>query len=368
MKKIFYFLTVILAVAIVSCDSDDSSNGGDTNDYDRTPLLTNIADHIIIPSFTDLNTELGLMVSAKNEFISNPNQSSLDNLRASWLTSYKVWQFVEMFNIGKAEEIQYGFQMNVYPVSVSDIENNISSESYDLTHPNNNDAVGFPTVDYMLYGVESSDQEIINKYSTNTDADKYKNYLSDIIDQMKSLTESVLNDWTSSYRDTFVASTSNSASSSTNKLVNDFIYYYEKSLRTNKVGIPAGVFSPTPLPEKVEALYKDNASKELSLDAINAVQDFFNGKHYNSFGNGEGLKSYLNAIGETGLSNSINEKLDNARQKVHLLEDSFYNQVMTDNTKMTVAFDALQEVVVLLKVNMLQAFGISVDYIDADGD
>ena len=35
---------------------------------------------------------------------------------------------------------------------------------------------------------------------------------------------------------------------------------------------------------------------------------------------------------------------------------------------MTEAFDALQLIVVSLKVDMLQAFNISVDYVDADGD
>ena len=32
------------------------------------------------------------------------------------------------------------------------------------------------------------------------------------------------------------------------------------------------------------------------------------------------------------------------------------------------SYDELQKVVVLLKVDMLQAFDISTDYVDADGD
>lgn len=35
---------------------------------------------------------------------------------------------------------------------------------------------------------------------------------------------------------------------------------------------------------------------------------------------------------------------------------------------MTQAYDALQMAVVYLKVDMVQAFNISVDYVDADGD
>ena len=35
---------------------------------------------------------------------------------------------------------------------------------------------------------------------------------------------------------------------------------------------------------------------------------------------------------------------------------------------MTKAYDELQKAVVLLKVDMLQAFNVNVDYVDADGD
>ncbi|NRA94125.1 MAG: peptidase M75 superfamily protein, partial [Psychroserpens sp.] len=42
--------------------------------------------------------------------------------------------------------------------------------------------------------------------------------------------------------------------------------------------------------------------------------------------------------------------------------------VETDNTKMTEAYDALQAAVVLLKVDMIQAMNISIDFVDADGD
>ena len=59
-------------------------------------------------------------------------------------------------------------------------------------------------------------------------------------------TNEVIDSWTS-YRDVFVSSTENTATSSINKLTNDFIYYYEK-VRANKIGIPAG-FSNDVLPD-----------------------------------------------------------------------------------------------------------------------
>ena len=68
------------------------------------------------------------------------------------------------------------------------------------------------------------------------------------------------------------------------------------------------------------------------------------------------------------LVNLINNQLDEARAKISILDDNYFDQINNDNTKMTQAYDALQKVVVLIKIDMLQAFNISVDYVDADGD
>lgn len=368
MKKIFSVL--VLTLFIVACSSSDDTpttpNGGES--FDRAGMLRNLADNLIIPAYQDLSTKLNALGTSKDNFVATPNQTNLDALRSDWLTAYKAWQHVEMFNIGKAEEILYHFQMNIYPVSTTDVENNIANGNYDLTHPNNNDAVGFPALDYMLYGIATTDVDIIEKYDTNADASKYKNYLSDLIDQMKLLTQEVVSDWTTVYRDIFVAGTSNTATSAANKFVNDFIFYYEKGLRANKIGIPAGNFSTTPLPEKVEAFYNQEVSKELAIEALNAVQNVFNGTQFGGSATGESFKTYLTFLNRVELATMINNQFNTARGKIQELNANFYTQVNTDNTKMTQAYDALQAGVILLKVDMLQAFNISVDYVDADGD
>ena len=43
-------------------------------------------------------------------------------------------------------------------------------------------------------------------------------------------------------------------------------------------------------------------------------------------------------------------------------------QIEFNNTDMLLTKDAIQLLVVYFKVDMLQALGVSVDYVDADGD
>ena len=106
----------------------------------------------------------------------------------------------------------------------------------------------------------------------------------------------------------------------------------------------------------------------MALDALQAVEDFFNGKHYNGSLTGESFKSYLQYLDRNDIYVSTTDQFNSARIEINNLSNNFSNQINTDNTKMTKAYDELQKAVVLLKVDMLQAFSINIDYVDADGD
>lgn len=370
MKRIFL---IGLLFYLISCGSDDDNVGPDSGDnFDRQSMLINWADNIIIPIYEDLDGQMNQLLSAKDNFIAGPDQSSLENLREAWFSAYKIWQHAEMFHIGKAEELNYRFQMNVYPTSESDIQNNIQRGTYDLEHPNNNDAVGFPALDYLIHGLDADDSELLTYYISKQEATSYKTYISDLVDQMGSMTSKVLEDWKTGFRDQFVSQSSNTATSSVNEQTNHFIQYYEKVFRANKIGIPAGVFSNKPLPEKVEAFYRKDVSKALAQEAFNAIRDFFIGKSYKFNEQGSSYDDYLiflNTIrnGEN-LSALINNQLNMAEVKINALDNDFYQQIRSNNVRMLETYDEVQKAVVLLKVDMLQAFDIRVDFVDADGD
>ena len=360
-------LLLIFTFWVSACNNSDSDNL-DLN-FDRSALLINWADNIIIPAYNSFKDNLAELQSSSNEFKNNINENTLELLREKWIKAYKSWQHIEMFNIGKAEEIYYASKMNVYPADIIRINSNIESGNYDFNNANNNSAQGFPTLDYLLYFKGSDGTQVIDKF-LSTEGDKHMSYLINVVNQMVINTEIVVNDWPT-YRDTFVKSTENTATSSVNKLTNDFIFYYEKGLRANKIGIPAGIFSAAPITENVEAYYNQNISKILILEAIDAVHNFFLGKAFNSNSKGDSFKTIIETLTnntESNLGNIIDNKLSDAKTKINDLNENFVTQIESDNTTFLRTYDAIQEVVVLLKVDMLQVLNINVDYADADGD
>jgi len=372
MRSVSNVLILSFLLVFVACNSDDDGSPSSSDNFDRQTLLVNWSENIIIPVYEDLQTELSELQTAAKDFNDSSNVSTLNSLREEWLEAYKVFQYAEMFNIGKAEELNFQFLMNVYPTNTNDIENNIASGNYDLSIPNNNDAVGFPALDYLLHGLGETDAEILSFYNSDANAANRKKYLKDLVDLMNSLTSDILSDWKNNFKTEFIERFGNTTTGSVNLMTNDFIFYYEKLFRANKIGIPAGVFSSTPLPDRVEALYRKEVSKELANEAFKAIRNFFNGVSYLDQSNGTGYDDYLNFLntirdGEN-LSTVINNQFNSAQIKINGLDNNFYFQVKNDNTAMLETYDEIQKAVVLLKVDMLQAFDINVDFVDADGD
>ena len=354
-------------------NSGQSNTGQNSNDdsqssFDRSKMLEFTVDKIIIPAFDDLEAKLNDLKSSYNKFNSDMTDNNLDDLRNKWLLSYKAWQHVEMYDIGKAMKDYYAFKSNVYPVDTVRVKVNIEKGEYDLNNPNNYDSQGFPTMDYLLYGLDKDTSKVINHFKNDQ---KISNYLGKIIDEIISTTASVNSDWKST-KEEFVKSIENSASSNLNMLINDFIYYYEKRFRANKFGIPGGVFSSSALPDRVEGYYSKIYSKELSLEAFSSIKNFFNGiSHENKDISGTGLKSYLDFLDPNKtqlLSDEINNQFNVAENSINELNNNFSEQTSTGLLKLLTTYDNIQKAVVLLKVDMLQILNINVDYVDADGD
>ena len=349
-------------------NTSQNSNDDSQSSFDRSKMLEFTVDKIIIPAFDDLEAKLNDLKNSYSMFNSDMTENNLDDLRNKWLLSYKAWQHVEMYDIGKAMEDYYAFKGNVYPVDTVRVKVNIEKGEYDLNNPNNYDSQGFPTMDYLLYGLDNDISKVINHYKNDQ---KISNYLGKIIDELVSTTSSVNSDWKST-KDEFVKSIENSATSNLNMLINDFIYYYEKRFRANKFGIPGGVFSSSALPDRVEGFYSKIYSKELAQEAFTSIKNFFNGiSHENKDVIGTGVKSYLDFLDSNKsklLSDDINNQFTVAENSINELNDNFSMQVKDGLIKLLTTYDEIQKAVVLLKVDMLQILNINVDYVDADGD
>ncbi len=377
LEKSKSILTFILAVVLSSCGGSDEPSPIDDDSKDREAILIHWADNIIKPSYGNFSSKLDLMVSKADAFTASPNNSSLLEFRSAWLTAYSEWQKVELFEFGPADKYTLRNFFNIYPTDVSGIAANINDPSVNLDLPASYARQGFPALDYLINGTGNDDAAILQYYTTDADAAKRLAYVDKVVSRMATLLSNVVTEWNGAYRDTFVASTGLDIGSSMGAVVNAYVLYYERYIRSGKIGIPAGVIGTmvgTPYPEKVEAYYKRDISKSLVKTAHQAVIDFFNGKSINGGAEGPSLKSYLDGLDAkdtssgTLLSTIINNQFSTINNKVDLLSSDFYNQIQTNNQAMVDVFTNMQTEVRYLKVDMTSAMSITITYTDNDGD
>ena len=370
MKKFLFLSLAIVAISFFGCGDDGDSKPVDN--FDRSVMLINWADNIIVPAYEASVASLTALETAAQNFRQDATAENLEAVQTTWLAAYRDWQRSGMFQLGKAEELLLIELMNLYPTDFAGIEANIAGGNYNLDLPSQTTRQGFPALDYLLYGIGADNAEVLAAFQDAGTGEGYREYVLAAASKMRQNMETVLSDWKNGYRDTFVGNAGSDANASTDRMTNDFIFYYEKHLRAGKVGIPAGVFSGDKLAGNVEAFYNKNVSKELLLVGLDAMQDFFNGVSYDGAVTGASMNAYLEELGSTKsdspLATVINDQFDEARTVINGLGNDFAQIVDNDNISMLRAYDALQLNVVNIKVDMLQAMCISVDYIDGDGD
>ena len=192
MKKI---VIIFLSTLFFWGCSDSGPSGSEKDNFDRQAILQNWADNITIPALEAFASEAENLKDAASTFADGPDAQTLDALREQWLNSYKAWQHVSMFEMGRAMDIRYRDKMNLYPVSSDEILDNIEAGSYNFDLPSQNDAQGLPALDFMLYGLGDDDASILAFYTTHENAEAYRTYVADLASRIDTLTGQVLDHW-----------------------------------------------------------------------------------------------------------------------------------------------------------------------------
>ncbi|MCM5663932.1 imelysin family protein [Galbibacter mesophilus] len=362
------WIAAICILFVVACTSDGNedgdASGGNQGDFNRSVILTNWADNFIIPNYKLYTSATSELSVAAESFAADNTIENLSNLRSAFKSAYKNWQKVSMFEIGQAEKIQLRNFTNIYPTQTANIDAKTSGEQdYNLELPSTYAEQGFPALDYLLYGTGGTDEEVIAYF---TSREKANAYLLDVSQRINSLASQVLNAWENGYRDSYVSDDSDAVNASFSKTVNAYISYYERFLRSGKIGIPAGALSGNKFPERVEAYYANDFSKELFSEALLATTNFYKGSSGNS--SGAGLYSALNDLDKKILADDILEQFSLIKSESDKLKDSFSTEVETNNNALIGLRDLLQINTILFKNDMVSALNVTISYQDNDGD
>lgn len=377
MKQLKQSGSILLFLFLLACGGKENEPSPADNTKDRQVILIHWLDNIINPSYENFRNVFDVMLDKEDAFVSSPDAATLAAFREAWEDAYLEWQKVELFEFGPAEIYTLRNFFNIYPTDVAGIVSNMNDPSSNLDVPASYARQGFPALDYLINGVGTDDAGIVAAYTTDPDAEIRLAYLDRITNRMNTLLTNVIAEWKGSSRDPFLINTGLDIGSSFGNVVNAYVLYYERYIRSGKIGIPSGAAigsSGVPYPERVEAYYKRDLSLALAKTAQKAAHDFFNGVSIRTGESGPSLQSYLDALGAkdastgTMLSEIINDQFEVIDNKLEQLSPDLYEQIQSDNAEMVDTYAAMQKLVRILKVDMTSAMSVTITYTDNDGD
>lgn len=366
MTKKIVPLSIAIIFCFCSCKKNKKTDIEDpAKSFDKQALLQNYADNIIVPNYQAFSVALDSLINTYNAFKTTTNSSNLDKVKQTLQTAYLKYQQINLYEFGPAEDELVRGNFNVFPTDSVQIKANISSGSYNLQVASNLDAKGFPALDYIFYESNKTESQIVNSFTASVNK---KQYVSNLLNEMKSKISTIISVWNNSYKSKFVNSLSTDIGSSIGFLVNQLNFELDY-LKNSKIGIPLGKKSlDIALPEKCEAYYSQQ-SVQYAVATLQTIESIYLGKSINGI-DGKGFDDYLDHLKaqDGSLNSRIKTQFASCYTKLNAINGSLSSQIISNPTVVNAAYIELVKLLVLLKTDMPSSLGVVITYQDGDGD
>jgi uncharacterized protein len=362
---LLFIFSITVSVWLTSCVEGVEK----TKDFDRKALLENMAENIIVPAYSDLSLQVTSLQRAATEFTQNPTLTSLDAVQQAWEETYTAWQYANAFNFGPSGEegLRKGLieEIGTFPVSEAKINSLLASGTYNLSDFNR-DARGFLAIEFLLFKLSDDDQAVVNDFTSAT----RKQYLNDLIANIKLRLNDVTTVWASTYKATFISNNGTDVGSSTSQLYNEFIRSFE-SIKNFKVGLPLGKRpgQTKTEPQLVEAYYSGNSVKLLKAN-LTSIENIWYGKRKDGT-EGIGFEEYLqNVTGGNALIASTKAQLELVNATLNAVPETprFSTQLNSAPLPIDAFHTELQKHTRYFKSDMSSLLGIAITFSSSDGD
>ncbi|MEQ8924954.1 MAG: imelysin family protein, partial [Fulvivirga sp.] len=361
-KTFIFVLSLLFISGITSCSEDDTDNGA--NNFDRTELLTSLADNIILPNFENLQSQVNSLSTAVSSFNSNPNEQNLLTMREAWVGAVNAHQHCSAFGFGPANLNlgPYASVLGVFPVDEQQVETNISDAAFNLAGSFDRDIRGFYAVEYLIYGNGQTDAELIASF------DQARiDYLLLITNELKDTFDGIVSNWNSGYYNQFISDNSTSAGSSISLLYNEWVKDYE-NLKNFKLELPAGLSAgQTNSDGQLVEAYYSGISRGLIVEHFASIKNMYLGIGKNGQ-DITGFQDYLKSVvGGEELVASTLLTIDEIDKAIEALPQGELSQNI-DAEEIITLRNLLQANTANFKSSMSSLLGISITFNSGDGD
>ncbi len=358
---------VILLMLLITACSEDS--GDEADDFDRVALLDNMGRNIILPNYLSFYQRATDLKDVANNFAANPSMQNLENLQASWKAAALAWKNAEAINLGPVDQLFLKTSIDNWPTNTIAIEEALTTTTaIDNAYISSlgSSSKGLPAIEYLIFDLETGNQAILNAMVASTNRPVY---LVALCENLQSLAMQLSAAWdpdSEDYLDTFIEADGKDVGSSINMLANNLIFLAE-IVKNEKIGVPLGKKSLGELLPKNAEAWRSQSSLSFIQANLKTLKSLYKGA------NGAGFDDYLNHINsrylqDEPLSEVIEAQFDNAIEAAEAISMPLTAALTQEKDKVELAFSEAQQLVILLKTDMMSSLGLLVTFSDNDGD
>ncbi len=351
---------IIAAFLLFTIACTDKKENIEAN-FNQAEMLENLADNIFIPAYQELYDNSNQLKTTWSSFKATPSLQTLDDLKQKIEKIYLSYQKVNYLEFGPAANLSLRNNLNTFPADTVKIEDNINTGNFNLNTVNSYPQKGFPALDFLFFHQEST--TVLNQLSQNNRII----YVDTLISEITRLIETTKTNWENSYSKDFKSKTGTDIGSSIGILANAWNQHYEKNFRDGKIGIPAGIRSLGIIyPSKCEA-YFSGISKSLAIANIEAMENMYLGIGEDGV-NRKSYDDYLIEYQAEDLDNSIKNQFSDTKQALTNLSTPLSQNIINNKASVETAYQEIQKLILLIKIDLPSRLGILITYQDNDGD
>lgn len=348
MKKTVFFINLIVLIAITSC-SDNKDEETDTNATLYTEVLTNVSLNVITETYNDLNTNaLSLKTAVEN--LSIGDETALQAVKDAWQNTRAPWEKSEGFLYGPVDTEGIDPAVDSWPVDVNAINNILNSESAITSSllDTNNEARGFHTIEYFLWGLDG------DKAASDL-TDRELEYLTATATNLQSKTLDLYNGWLAS-EDNFAANFINAGESGSIytsqkdalKEIVEGLAIIADEVANGKIEEPLNGNAGSAKPEAEESRFSNNSKLDFANN-IRSIQNIYLGD-YNGL-DGKGITDIV-ASSNTTLDAEIKTSISDAIAAIEAIPGTFTDAIENNRTAVENAQTKVADLLTILESDL----------------
>ncbi|HMG16123.1 MAG TPA: imelysin family protein [Saprospiraceae bacterium] len=161
-KSILSVLSLSLFIVFTGCKKENPN----PITYDYAAQINNIANNVIVKTYTSFDEKTSILASSLAALQSNPNDINLTAARDAWKEARIPWESSEGFLFGPVETEGIDPSIDSWPVNTVDLNAVLaSSATLDKNYINSLEGTlkGFHTIEWLLFGI--SGNKTINDFT-----------------------------------------------------------------------------------------------------------------------------------------------------------------------------------------------------------